>query len=419
MVFIHRFTAMRPAKERAQDIASVPYDVVNEEEAREIISKNPYSFLRISRSDALMPDISPYADEVYGKAKETLNQYISDGLFVSDTVPGIYLYRVIMGDEIYTGMCCCCSVSDYVSGAIRRHELTRYEKEEDRTRHIDTVNANTGPVVLLYRDIPEVKEIIAAVIRDARTPDIEVSGPGGSVHQIYEITDTLILNRLESLFSSVPQLYIADGHHRAKSAVNVFEKRSAEKPVPEETGRFLGVLFADNEVRVHGYSRLLSDLGEFTPESFLSALSGVFMVTPYYSVDEQAYLIQSFADPCTHHILHLYLDGQWYECARERDPNTDTKSGLDVTYLQDQVLTPLLGIKDPRKDPRLQYLGGARPLADLVARVDSREYVAAIAMQPVSVSTVFAIADAGCVMPPKSTWFEPKLMSGLLIHTLS
>ncbi|MBN1166254.1 MAG: DUF1015 domain-containing protein [Methanospirillaceae archaeon] len=419
MVHIHRFTAMRPAKERAQDIASVPYDVVNEEEAREIISKSPHSFLRISRSDVLMPDISPYADEVYRKAGETLDQYVSDGLFVSDTVPGIYLYRVMMGDEIYTGMCCCCSVSDYVSGAIRRHELTRYEKEEDRTRHIDTVNANTGPVVLLYREIPEVTDIIAAVIRDALTPDIEVSGSGGSVHQIYQITDSVILNRLETLFSNVPELYIADGHHRAKSAVNVFEKRSAEKPVPEETGRFLGVLFADNEVRVHGYSRLLSDLGEFNPESFLSALSRFFAVSPYHQADGQAYLIQPCADPCTHHILHLYLDGQWYECARERDPDADTISGLDVSYLQDHVLTPLLGIKDPRKDPRLQYLGGARPLADLMARVDSREYMAAIAMQPVSVTTVFAIADAGCVMPPKSTWFEPKLLSGLLIHKIS
>ncbi len=419
MVHIYRFAAVRPAGRRAQEIASVPYDVVNEEEAREMIQENPLCFLRISRSDVLMPDTDPYADEVYETAKKTFENYCSEGIMVSDPVPAIYIYRVIQGADQYTGLCCCLDVQDYESGVIRRHELTRYEKEEDRTRHIDAVNANTGPVVLLYKVQEEVSAIIDTTIRSASEPVAEVSGPQGTIHRIYPITDSGVLDRLESLFAAIPGLYIADGHHRAKSAVNVAQRRSANGPIPDETRRFMGVLFADNEVRVHGYSRLLSELNGYTNESFLDALRAVFTVSPYGNVDLKAYQIQPHSDPLSYHVMHLYISGQWYECSRQRDPGTDNITGLDVAYLQDHVLTPLLGISDPRGDPRLQYLGGARPLADLQTRVESGEFVAAIAMQPVGVGTVFAIADAGYVMPPKSTWFEPKLLSGLMIHKIS
>ncbi|HWQ67831.1 MAG TPA: DUF1015 family protein [Methanospirillum sp.] len=417
MVKIYPFAAVRPAEGRAQDIAAVPYDVVSAGEARGIITEQPLSFLRISRADALIPDGDPYADEVYQLSRTLFDEYLSSGLFFKESVPAFYVYRVIHDGRSYTGLACCIDTREYEQGIIRRHELTRYDKEEDRTRHIDTVNANTGPVVLLHHKSCGV----AAVLNEAYSigsPLMEVTAANGSVHQMYGISDPNRISQLMNFFSSMPALYIADGHHRCKSAVNIIERRKARgMAVPEETYHVMGVIFAEDEVKVHGYSRLLTTLEEFTPATFLDALRGVATVTPYGSVDVTLYTL-----PCKgqgqDHIFHLYLKGVWYECTIPRSRSNSRIDALDVSVLQEKVLIPLLNIVDSRADPRLQYLGGARPVRDLMEKVDSGEYAAAIAMQPVDVQTVCEIADEGGIMPPKSTWFEPKLLSGLLVHQL-
>lgn len=417
MVHIYPFAAVRPADGRAQEIAAVPYDVVSAQEARQIISEQPLSFLRISRADALLTG-DPYGDEVYNLSRDIFSEYRKDGLFIQEKSPFLYIYHVLDGNRSYSGIACCLDTREYQKGIIKRHELTRYDKEEDRTRHIDTVNANTGPVVLLHQNNAGIAEIIRKVT-SKDIPVSEVTAANGSRHFIYQISDPMDLNRITKLFSEIGSLYIADGHHRCKSAVNITERRQERGiSVPEETYHVMGVVFAEEEVKVHGYSRLLTNLGSRTPEEFLAVLKKEMTIEPYGSIDGSEFALTPKNPDSSSHIFHLYLPGCWYECAMKRDPASSVIDSLDVSVLQGKILEPLLGITDPRGDPRLQYLGGARPLRDLEQKVKSGEFMAAISMQPVNVGTVFSIADQGGIMPPKSTWFEPKLLSGLLIHLL-
>ncbi|MDD1705745.1 MAG: DUF1015 family protein [Methanoregulaceae archaeon] len=415
MVRIFRFAAVRPHRDAAPQVAAVPYDVVTADEAGAVIRNNPMSFLRISRPDAELPGIPQNDPRVYSHARDRFAALLSSGLFAPDPDPGMYVYRVITKACTFTGLCCCLHVDDYASGVIRRHEQTRYDKEEDRTRHIDTVNAHTGPVVLIYRDSADLSRLIASLA--SGIPDTEVRWQDESIHQIFRVSDTTTLSLLESEFSSVGRLYIADGHHRAKSAVNVAKQRMAAGKEPGEADRFMGVLFADSGVRIHGYSRLVRDLGGRTAGDFMQEISRSCLVHPYGTVNQGAYQIP----PRTNlpHIFHMYLDRAWYECALPGSPSSDLIGSLDVSLLQHRVLEGILGISDPRGDARLQYLGGARPVADLEAMVDRGDYAVAFSMQPVRVETVLSIADADMIMPPKSTWFEPKLLSGLLVHSLS
>jgi uncharacterized protein (DUF1015 family) len=403
----------------AQEIAAVPYDVVTAEEARAIIAKNQKSFLRVSRPDAEMPDIPPHDPRVYQRAKENFQSLLSQGLMQRDPAPGMYLYRVRQNGDTFLGLCCCLDVEDYRNTTIRRHEQTRYDKEEDRTSHIDTTRTHNGPVVLLYRDTGTIFSFLNGLITPATVPDAEVRGEQGGIHQIFRITDPAILSRIEQEFQKVPSLYIADGHHRAKASVNVADRRIvAGLPADGEVSHFMGVMFAQNRVRIHGYSRLMADLGTFTPVTFLEELGKYFEVTPYGNVRGSEYNIPPrIKKPERYHIMHLYLAGKWYECTRLLEKNAAPLDALDVAVLQTYVLEGLLEITDPRGDARLQYLGGARPVADLEKLVDLGKYQLAFAMQPVKVETVLSIADAGGVMPPKSTWFEPKLLSGLVVHT--
>ena len=418
MVRIHSFSALRPRREDAALIASVPYDVVTTGEAKELIDQNPRSFLRVIRSDAELVDIAPDDDRVYARAKENLDAMIESGEFERDAAPSLYVYRVKEGGNIYTGLVACLETEDYAEVHIKRHEHTRYDKEEDRTRHIDTTNANTGLVVLLYRDPGAVFAAIAGLIQQ-REPDAIVKTEKGEVHEIFRIADPEAVARLEGMFSTVESLYIADGHHRAKSAVNVAERRMEAGTLTAEAERFIGVLFAENRVQIHGYSRLVADIGSYTPESFLEGLSSIFTVTPYGEIDDTVFRIPPLREyEAPTHVIHMYLQGRWFELSCPVRDADDPIGSLDVSILQAEVLEGMLGITDPRGDPRLQYLGGNRPLADLEERVDSGEYVLAFSVQPVHVGTVLGIADEGGVMPPKSTWFEPKLLSGLVIHTL-
>ena len=403
----------------AQEVAAVPYDVVTADEARAIIGKKPKSFLRVSRPDAEMPDIPADDARVYERARENFNNLLSQGLMQKDTAPGMYLYRVRQNGETFLGLCCCLDVEDYRNNTIRRHEQTRYDKEEDRTRHIEATKTHNGPVVLLYRDPGTVFSFLNGLITPATVPDSEVRGEQGGIHQIFRIADPAVLAQIEQQFALVPSLYIADGHHRAKASVNLADRRiAAGLPADGEVSRFMGVMFAQDRVRIHGYSRLLTDLGTFTPATFMEELGKYFEVTRYGNIRGTEYNIPpKIRKPERYHIVHMYLAGQWYECTRPLEKNAAPLDALDVAVLQTYVLEGLLGITDPRGDARLQYLGGARPVADLERLVDLGQYQLAFAMQPVKVGTVLSIADAGGVMPPKSTWFEPKLLSGLVVHT--
>ncbi|MGA2699188.1 MAG: DUF1015 family protein [Methanoregula sp.] len=419
MVTIYRFAAVRPTPADAQSIAAVPYDVVTADEARAIIKENPDSFLTVSRSDAELPDLPPHDDRVYKRARDNFAALKKSGRIKQDAAPGMYVYRVQQDGETFTGLCCCLDIDDYRNNNIRRHEQTRYDKEEDRTRHIDAVKAHDGPVVLLYQDENAIFSFIESLI--GPVPDAEVHTPQGVTHQIYAITDPQALSELEHRFRQVPDLYIADGHHRAKAAVNLAERRrAAGVPADGEIGRFMGVMFAHNRVRIHGYSRLIADLGRYTPETFMRELRKYYAVRPCGKVDGSGYNIRpKIHEPEKYHIMHMYLEKTWYECSRPIDPSAGPIEALDVAVLQKQVLSGMLGITDPRGDARLQYLGGARPISDLEKLVDAGTYRLAFAMQPVRVGTVLSIADAGGIMPPKSTWFEPKLLSGLVIHSFA
>ncbi len=418
MVTVYRFAAVRPAPGEAQSIAAVPYDVVTGDEARSIIKANPESFLTVSRSDAELPDVPPDNTKVYERARDNFHAFLANGRLKKDRSPAMYVYRIQQNGETFVGVCCCLDTEDYRRSRIRRHELTRYDKEEDRTRHIDAVKAHDGPVVLLYRDPGTLFSFIESLIAGNKTPDAEVHTPEGCIHQIFAITDTVALDAVEHRFRDVASLYIADGHHRAKAAVNLADRmRASGLPADGEIGRFMGVLFSHNRVRIHGYSRLLTDIGTFDQETFLNELRKWYTVTPYGAVDGCGYNIRPhIAHPEKYHVMHLYLEEKWYECTRPINPGADPLDVLDVALLQKLVLEGMLGITDPRGDARLQYLGGARPVADIERLVDAGTYRLAFAMQPVQVETVLSIADAGGVMPPKSTWFEPKLLSGLVIH---
>jgi uncharacterized protein (DUF1015 family) len=418
MVRMYRFTAVRPATGHEQAIAAVPYDVVSAQEARECIKKNPESFLRVSRADALLPDIPPNDERVYQKARELFREMLNSGQLVRDNVPSLYLYRATQGDTCYLGLCCGLDVEDYRQNHIRRHEATRYDKEEDRTKHIDTVNAHTGPVVLLYRDTGEIYAFIEALAGSGIVPAERVVNDHGTLHEIFVITDPAVYSRLAGMFSGV-DLYIADGHHRAKSAVNVAEKRGVAGDSGNEAAHFMGVLFSHRHVTIHGYSRLVLKSKKVTAEKFFAGLNRKFSATAISGIDPCSYQIivrDLYLTP--HHVFHMYIGGIWYECSIPANENADPIEALDVSVLQKEVLEGIFGITDPRGDPRLQYLGGARPVRDLEEMVDSGDYLVAFSMQPVDVDKVLEIADEGCIMPPKSTWFEPKLLSGLVIHLL-
>ena len=420
MVNVYRFAAVRPAPGEAQSIAAVPYDVVTADEARAIIAENPDSFLTVSRSDAELPEVPPYDDRVYERARDNFHAFLASGRLKKDDLPAMYVYRIRQDNDTFLGLFCCLDTEDYRTNRIRRHELTRYDKEEDRTRHIDAVQAHDGPVVLLYQDPGTLFSFIESLIAYRKNPDAEVHTPQGGIHQIFAVTDPAALDTIERRFRDVASLYIADGHHRAKAAVNLADRLRAEGLADGEIDRFMGVLFAHDRVKIHGYSRLLTDLGSFTPATFLAGLGKLYTVTPYGNVDGSGYNIRPhISHPEKYHIMHLYLEGKWYECTRPIEPSAGPLDVLDVAVLQKIVLEGMLDITDPRGDARLQFLGGARPVADLEKLVDDDTYLLAFAMQPVRVGTVLAIADAGGVMPPKSTWFEPKLLSGLVIHPFS
>lgn len=412
MAKIRPFQAIRPTEQLADKIAALPYDVYNRQEAKAAVAGNVHSFLRIDRAETQFPDeVDTYADCVYLKAKALLDEQIKKGEFITEENPCFYLYELVMDGRSQTGIVGCASIDDYRNGVIKKHENTRADKEEDRIRHVDTLNAQTGPIFLAYRDRPELKELIQKYKNS--TPVYDFVSEDGISHRVFVIADKQDITKIAELFAEMENIYIADGHHRCASAVKVGEKRRKENPGytgEEEFNYFLSVLFADSELMIMDYNRVVKDLNGMTPEKFLAAL------------EENFAQVTKIGDTPVHPgrkgEIGMYLGNTWYLLnIKEKVKSEDPVKGLDVSLLQDYVLAPLLGIADPKTDKRIDFVGGIRGLHELEKRVHT-DMTAAFSMYPTSIGELFAVADAGMLMPPKSTWFEPKLRSGLFIHSL-
>ena len=412
MAVVKPFICIRPAKENAAKVASLPYDVYNRKEACAAVAGNPVSFLNIDRAETqFSDDVDTYADCVYEKARELLDTQIAEGVYVTDAGDHYYLYELTMDGRSQTGSVACSSIDDYVNGVVKKHENTREDKELDRIRHVDTVNAQTGPIFLAYRQNETLKAIVAE--EKAKPVLYDFVSDDGIRHRVWKIDDPAQTAAIEAAFAAIPATYIADGHHRAASAVKVGLKRRAENPGytgEEPFNYFLSVLFPDEELMILPYNRVVKDLNGMSREQFFEAVKGKFELE---EIGKEPYAL---AEKGT---FGMYLDNTWYALkVLPQYRSADPVKGLDVSILQDQLLGPVLGIGDPRTDKRIDFIGGIRGLKELERRV-REDMEIAFSMYPTSIEELLAVADAGLLMPPKSTWFEPKLRSGLFIHKLS
>ena len=412
MAAVKPFICIRPAKENAAKVASLPYDVYNRKEACAAVAGNPVSFLNIDRAETqFSDDVDTYADCVYEKARELLDTQIAEGVYVTDAGDHYYLYELTMDGRSQTGIVACSSIDDYVNGVVKKHENTREDKELDRIRHVDTVNAQTGPIFLTYRQ----NEILKAIVAEEKAKPVlyDFVSDDGIRHRVWKIDDPAQTAAIEAAFAAIPATYIADGHHRAASAVKVGLKRRAENPGytgEEPFNYFLSVLFPDEELMILPYNRVVKDLNGMSREQFFEAVKEKFELE---EIGKEPYA------PAEKGTFGMYLDNTWYALkVLPQYRSADPVKGLDVSILQDQLLGPVLGIGDPRTDKRIDFIGGIRGLKELERRV-REDMEIAFSMYPTSIEELLAVADAGLLMPPKSTWFEPKLRSGLFIHKLS
>ena len=412
MAAVKPFICIRPAKENAAKVASLPYDVYNRKEACAAVAGNPVSFLNIDRAETqFSDDVDTYADCVYEKARELLDTQIAEGVYVTDAGDHYYLYELTMDGRSQTGIVACSSIDDYVNGVVKKHENTREDKELDRIRHVDTVNAQTGPIFRAYRQNETLKAIVAE--EKAKPVLYDFASDDGIRHRVWKIDDPAQTAAIEAAFAAIPATYIADGHHRAASAVKVGLKRRAENPGytgEEPFNYFLSVLFPDEELMILPYNRVVKDLNGMSREQFFEAVKEKFELE---EIGKEPYA------PAEKGTFGMYLDNTWYALkVLPQYRSADPVKGLDVSILQDQLLGPVLGIGDPRTDKRIDFIGGIRGLKELERRV-REDMEIAFSMYPTSIEELLAVADAGLLMPPKSTWFEPKLRSGLFIHKLS
>ena len=401
---IRPFSAVRPTPEKASAVAAVPYDVVDTAEARALAAGNPASFLHVSRPEIDMPEGTDCASpEAYAQAKKALDGLRASGVLVQDPDPKFYAYRQVMGDHAQTGIVATFDAKDYLAGVLKQHEKTRKDKEDDRTRHIEILKAHTGPAFLTYKDDPAIDAIVAEACAGA--PLYDFVAPDGIRHTVWEIAygHECRADELVELFARIPAAYIADGHHRSAAA----SRYAKENDFAGETRWYLAVAFPASQLKILPYNRLVADLNGLTADQLLAKARDVFTVT-------------EVADgmPAAGRHARMFLAGKWYDLAWEVPAGTDVVSSLDVSVLQDRFLAPVLGIDDPRTSPRISFMGGVRPLDELKGRVESGRDAVAFSMYPVTVGEMMDIADAGAVMPPKSTWFEPKLRSGLFVHVV-
>ncbi len=407
------FQSIRPVPELAPRIAALPYDVFNRKEALAEVMKEPLSFLRIDRAETQFPDdVDTYDPKVYARAKETLDSLITDGTFIIEETPCYYIYELTMNGRSQTGIVACSSIDDYLGQTIKKHENTREEKELDRIRHVDITNAHTGPIFLVYRSVEEINRLVNDV-KDL-SPLYDFTSPDGITHRVWRISEKGTILQLENAFGQVPCTYIADGHHRCASAVKVGLKRRKEHPGytgREEFNRFLSVLFPDDQLYIMPYNRVVKDLNGMCPDSFLKAVEAAGFLVQEKGTEK--------VSPAEKGTFGMYLSGCWYHLtAQSFLRSSHPVTGLDVSILQENLLGPVLNIKDPRTDKRIDFVGGIRGLEELERRV-SKDMTVAFSMYATSISELLTVADAGLLMPPKSTWFEPKLRSGLFIHQLS
>ena len=410
MAVVKPFRALRPLPGRAAAVAAVPYDVVNTEEARALAAGNPYSFLHVSRPEINLPaGADPYADEVYARAAANFDWLTAEAPLTLEDEPSFYLYRLRMGGREQTGLVACCSIDEYDADVIRKHERTRRDKEDDRTRHMLTLRAQTGPVFLTYRPAPEVNELVAAAA--AGEPLFDFAAPDGVTHTVWRVAPEAIRPFVEA-FAAVPALYIADGHHRAKSASRAREALracNADETGDEEYNFFQCVIFPADEVRILAYNRAVKDLNGYTPDELLREVGREFEVT-------------DGADPTPpgRGRFGMYLAGRWYGLRLRSEVTKRLKmiDRLDVSVLQDGLLAPVLGVQDPRTDKRVEFVGGIRGTSELERLVDGGKAAVAFSLHPTKVDELMDVSDAGEIMPPKSTWFEPKLRDGLLSHLI-
>jgi len=393
-------------------MASYPYDVVDSREARKLARKNKRSFLHVIKAEIDLPeDIDSYDDRVYETARKNLFNYLKEGSLFQETKECFYVYRQKMGDHEQNGIVACIDTLDYIAGYVKKHELTRTDKEADRTKHIDVLNAQTGPVFLTYRALETVDSIVESIVR--KKPDYDFVADDGIAHTAWIVDDEEIISDLRVAFLKRGALYIADGHHRAASAVAVARMRRRENPDhngEEEYNRMMAVIFPHNQLKIMDYNRLVRDLNGMTEEEFLKGVSENFVVTPGYKKKAPQKL----------HEFGMYLGKTWYRL-RARDESydeSDVVRALDVSILQNHVLTPLLGIGDVRTDERIAFVGGIWGMKRLEESVDSGEFAVAFSVYPTAMDQLMAVSNAGKIMPPKSTWFEPKLRSGLFVHLL-
>ncbi len=409
---VRPFAALRPAPGRAPEVIAPPYDVLNTEEARALAIGRPWSFLHISKSEIDLPaGTDPYAPEVYAKAAENLKKMRDAGVLVQDESACYYAYRLIMGEHIQVGLVAAASVADYDSNRIRKHEFTRPDKEDDRVRQIDALDAQTGPVLLAYPHSPYVDAILAAATQGE--PDADGVAESGVRHTLWVIRDGDAINHLTHLFDAMPALYIADGHHRSASASRICATRRAANPAHtgnEDYNYFLSVVFPHHQMRIMDYNRVIKDLNGLSEPEFMAKVAENFMIEM-----SEAGAVK----PAAPGEFGLYLNGRWIKLTIRPDLiPADPVGRLDVSLLQNNLIAPILGISDPRRDKRIDFVGGIRGLGELEKRVNSGEMVLGFSLHATSMEDLMAVADANEVMPPKSTWFEPKLADGLASHLL-
>ena len=412
MAEIRPFVCVRPAEELASRVAALPYDVYNRQEAKEEVQREPLSFLKIDRAETNFDDsVDTYAPEVYQKAKELLQKDKQEGVYITDEDRSYYIYQLVMDGRPQTGLVACSSVDDYMNHVIKKHENTREDKEIDRITHVDTCSAQTGPIFLAYRSDKGIYDIVASYVEN-ETPIYDFTAVDGIAHRVWKIAKKEDVDAIYKAFQNIQQIYIADGHHRAASAVKVGLKRRQENPGytgEEEFNYFLSVLFPHDELRILDYNRTVKDLNGRSLTQFLEEISKNFIV-------EKA---EGQVRPEKKGTFGMYTEGQWYHLTAKPElfEGKDAVGSLDVSVLQDYLLGPVLGIGDPRTDQRIDFIGGIRGLSELEKRADSDMKIS-FSMYPTSITELFDVADQELLMPPKSTWFEPKLRSGLFIHEI-
>ncbi len=427
MATIKPFRSVRPREDVASRVAALPYDVYNRAEAKEEVEREPLSFLAIDRAETSLPDeVDTYDPQVYAHAKELYQARLDEGIFIRDEDQAYYVYELIMDGRSQIGLVAVASIDDYVSGVIKKHENTREDKEIDRITHVDTLGAQTGPIFLAYRDDATIDSVMAKSMK--QTPLYDFTAPDGVTHRVWKIADATDVEKIEETFEGIDAIYIADGHHRAASAVKVGLKRreaqasdqgkikmgdietmEANEGSRVESDYFLSVLFPEDQLKIMDYNRTVKDLNGLSTETFFAK------VREFFNVEASGEQVR----PDKKGTFGMYIGGQWYKISAKEElyKGKDAVASLDVSILQDYLLGPILGIGDPRTDKRIDFIGGIRGLDELERRADSDMKIS-FSMYPTSIGELFDVADAGLLMPPKSTWFEPKLRSGLFIHEI-